>query len=365
MKEEGKKLDVKKSDLRKRAEARLAALDEPFPELSEYDARELIHELHTYQVELEIQNEELLESEIKFKTLFTNSPDPTWIVDENNVFILCNDAAFKILGYESIEALLSRHPSEVSPEFQPDGQSSLNKANEMMACARREGIHRFEWEHRRSNGTCFPVEVTLSSIKIKGKNCLYCTWRDISERKTIEKKLQNLNQKLELLSLHDGLTDIANRRMFDSRQLLEWGRSMREKQPLSLIMIDIDYFKQYNDTYGHLPGDECLIMVAKALSEVSKRAMDLCARYGGEEFALLLPNTNLMQAINLAEECREKIYQLKIPHKSSSVCDVVTISAGVASITPDKDVPIPSLAKAADEALYLAKHQGRNTVKAI
>ncbi|HKI59628.1 MAG TPA: diguanylate cyclase, partial [Mariprofundaceae bacterium] len=246
------------------------------------------------QKKIELRTEEQLESEIKFKTLFVNAPDPRWIIDENNMFILCNDAAAKMLGYESVEALQSTHPSELSPEFQPDGQSSLEKANEMMASARRNGIHRFEWEHRRSNGTCFPVEVTLSSIKIKGEDCIYCEWRDISERKVIEERLRKLNRKLELLSLQDALTDIANRRMFDTRLHLEWGRSLREKQPISLIMIDIDYFKQYNDTYGHLAGDECLIMVAKELSELSKRSMDLCARYGGEEFVLLLPNTNLI-----------------------------------------------------------------------
>jgi len=314
------------------------------------------------QKEIKQRTEELLESETKFKRLFQMSPDPTWIINENNQFILCNDAAAIILEYDSVEALQSAHPSELSPEFQPDGQSSLKKANKMMACARRKGIHRFEWEHRRSNGTCFPVEVTLCSIKIKGKDCLYCEWRDISRRKMVEETLQKLNQQLELLSLHDGLTDIANRRMFDTRLNEEWGRCMREQQPLSLIMIDVDHFKLYNDTYGHLSGDECLKRVAKELSEVPKRTVDLCARYGGEEFTLLLPNTNLMQAENLAERCREKTLQLKIPHKSSSVCDVVTISAGVTSMVPAKTSPTPSLIKAADQALYLAKEKGRNTV---
>jgi diguanylate cyclase (GGDEF)-like protein len=137
---------------------------------------------------------------------------------------------------------------------------------------------------------------------------------------------------------------------------------MREQQPLSLIMVDVDYFKLYNDTYGHLSGDECLKMVAKKLSDVPKRAVDLCARYGGEEFTLLLPNTNLMQAEKLAERCRENISQLKIPHKSSSVCNVVTISAGVTSIVPAKGSSAPSLIKAADNAMYLAKEKGRNTV---
>jgi diguanylate cyclase (GGDEF)-like protein/PAS domain S-box-containing protein len=309
------------------------------------------------------RTKELLESESKFKTLFTTSPDPTWIIDENNVFILCNEAAANTLEYNSIEELKSTHPSELSPEFQPDGQSSLNKANEMMACAHRKGIHRFEWEHRRSSGNCFPVEVTLSKFKMNGKDHLYCTWRDISTRKKNETELQKLNQQLEQLSLQDGLTSIANRRMFDSRLSIEWGRCMREKQPISLIISDVDFFKQYNDTYGHLQGDECLKTIAKEQSEMSRRSADLSARYGGEEFVLLFPNTNLIDATHLAERLRDKIYLLNIPHESSAISDWVTISAGVASMIPSKGVSSSSLIEAADKALYLAKEEGRNTVR--
>jgi len=318
------------------------------------------HNLHALQVAIELRTKELLENESKFKLLFQTSPDPTWIIDENNIFILCNDAAASMLAYDNAEALQSTHPSKLSPEYQPDGQNSMNKATEMMACARRKGIHRFEWVHKRNDGSCFPVEVTLSSISINRKDCLYCEWRDISERKMIESTLQKLNRELEFSSLHDGLTDIANRRMFDTRLHMEWGRCLREQLPVALIMVDIDYFKQYNDTYGHLAGDECLKRVAKGLSEVAKRNVDLCARYGGEEFALLLPNTNLMQAVMLAEQCLKNIYGLNIQHKNSTICDVVTISAGVASIVPDQETQASFLIQAADEALYRAKDQGRN-----
>lgn len=311
------------------------------------------------QAETELRN-----SEHKFRDLFENSPDPGWIIDKDNLFNLCNAAAARALGYSSIEELASVHPSELSPEFQPDRRKSFEKANEMMAIAHNKGIHRFEWSHRRKNGECFPVEVTLSRLGGSSDELrLYCIWRDVSESKKQAEALHELNEKLESLSLHDGLTCIANRRMFDTRINQEWGRCIREQQPLSLIMIDIDYFKQYNDYYGHQPGDECLKEVAQKLAELAKRTIDLCARYGGEEFVLLLPNTSLVEATHLAEKCRENIFQLNIPHETSSICDVVTISVGVSSITPIKGTISSSLIEDADKALYFAKENGRNMVK--
>ncbi len=178
-----------------------------------------------------------------------------------------------------------------------------------------------------------------------------------------QKQLNELNRKLEILSVQDGLTGIANRRMFDVTLHREWGRCMREQCPLSLVMIDIDFFKGYNDYYGHLQGDECLKRVALELEKVLKRTMDLCARYGGEEFALLLPNTNTQEASFLAENCRENIARLNIPYEKSTICDVVTISAGVASIVPHKGMQSTALIEAADKALYLAKANGRNRVE--
>ncbi len=315
--------------------------------------------------ELALQAKKLLDNEIKFKTMFNTSPDPMWIMNDNGYFILCNDAAAKTLEYDSPEQLESTHPADLSPEFQPDGQTSMNKAIKTMALVRSKGMHRFEWEHRRRNGECFAVDVTLSRITLDNKDQFFCIWHDISESKKNEQALHELNEKLESLSFQDGLTGVANRRMFDTRINQEWGRCIREQQPLSLIMIDIDYFKQYNDHYGHQSGDECLKEVAQKLAELAKRTVDLCARYGGEEFVLLLPNTSLKQAIHLAEKCRENIYQLNIPHEASSICDAVTISVGVGSITPVKGSISSSLIEDADKALYLAKENGRNIVKIV
>src|SRR5487761_2162637 len=140
---------------------------------------------------------------------------------------------------------------------------------------------------------------------------------DISERKKMEEELLALNRKLEALTLQDGLTGVANRRLFDQTLKSEWFHAMRDRQPLSLIVLDIDHFKQYNDCYGHLMGDECLTRVAQALNRIPLRATDLFARYGGEEFVLLLPKANIESAIEIAEKCRGLVQDLAIPHEKS------------------------------------------------
>ncbi len=136
----------------------------------------------------------------------------------------------------------------------------------------------------------------------------------------------------------------------------------REKKPLSLIMCDIDFFKKYNDTYGHQKGDECLQRVAKAISEVVKRPADLVARYGGEELAIILPNTNLEGAIYIAKRIHQKIYNLYIPHQGAPIYKQLTMSLGVSAIIPFPEATYKSLIAAADRALYQAKEKGRNQV---
>ncbi len=186
---------------------------------------------------------------------------------------------------------------------------------------------------------------------------------DISERKKMEDVLLRLNKQLENLSLHDELTGIANRRMYDQTLEAEWRRAIRTNEPLSLIVVDIDYFKQYNDHYGHASGDQCLLRVARALNSVSTRTSDLVARYGGEEFVILLPMTEREAALKLAEECREAIIAEAIPHEKSSIADVVTASLGVSCVMPSADSDSNSLFGSADNMLYKAKENGRNCVE--
>lgn len=185
---------------------------------------------------------------------------------------------------------------------------------------------------------------------------------DISERKKTEHRLLDLQKELEDLSFKDGLTGVANRRMFDSVLEVEWNNAKRNHQPLSLILIDIDYFKQYNDTYGHIQGDDCLKRVAKTLSSAATRSKDFIARYGGEEFVLVLPETDEDSANKVAERCRQLIFKEQIPHENSQVSQLLTISMGVASITPLHDDQAMTFVEEVDKRLYLAKQKGRNCI---
>ncbi|WP_413174056.1 diguanylate cyclase domain-containing protein [Anabaena azotica] len=191
------------------------------------------------------------------------------------------------------------------------------------------------------------------------------TIRDITRRKQIELALQQANQQLELLANLDALTQVANRRCFNNRLLQEWEELAKEQYPLSLIIFDIDAFKSYNDYYGHLAGDDCLLQIAQAVYSLIRhldvnRPADLVARYGGEEFAVLLPNTDLKGGAKVAERIQEAIHDLAIPHIKSHVKDIVTVSLGVAALIPSLEVKPDILIASADKALYEAKQQGRD-----
>lgn len=184
--------------------------------------------------------------------------------------------------------------------------------------------------------------------------------QEIQQRQKVENALKIANLELQKQVNLDGLTQVFNRRKFDEYFAQEWCRALREKQPLSLIMCDVDYFKLYNDTYGHLRGDDCLRAVAKGISVSVKRPGDLVARYGGEEFAVILPNTELEGAVHIAETIRKEIHKIQIPHVKSQISENVSLSLGVASVVPTQELSPETLIKTADEALYQAKKQGRD-----
>jgi diguanylate cyclase (GGDEF)-like protein/PAS domain S-box-containing protein len=189
--------------------------------------------------------------------------------------------------------------------------------------------------------------------------------REIAERRLVEDELKIKSAMLERISMQDGLTGISNRRFFNERAENEWRRVQRTEQPLSLLLMDIDHFKQYNDHYGHTAGDDCLQRVAQALAGCSNRPFDVVARYGGEEFVALLPSTAIEGALHIAEEMRLAVMALAIPHALSSAAEVVSLSIGVASHAGDRPKgDLRQLQEAADTALYCAKHQGRNRVMA-
>lgn len=180
--------------------------------------------------------------------------------------------------------------------------------------------------------------------------------------KGTEAALQKANQKLQRLATRDGLTQIANRRHLDAWIDAEWRRLARKRDPLSMIMCDIDYFKRYNDTNGHQAGDDCLKRIAEALARTARRSSDLAARYGGEEFIVALPNTALAGAEMVAREIQERVSRLKLAHPDSPIGEFVTLSMGIAATIPDAARTPRQLIECADHALYEAKENGRNQI---
>jgi len=175
-------------------------------------------------------------------------------------------------------------------------------------------------------------------------------------------QLQNANEKLETLTLEDALTELHNRRYFEMQLEFEWKRESREKKILTLMVIDIDYFKLYNDTYGHAEGDVCLKNVSHILQSSLHRSTDVIARIGGEEFVVMLPNIDVDGALTLANQMQQQLHRAELTHATSPLGEYVTVSIGIASVLPDENATALGLFKAADKALYKAKAKGRNQV---
>ena len=203
-----------------------------------------------------------------------------------------------------------------------------------------------------------PVSEMVLQAKVNAMRRLVEMQRSLIE---LTHKLNQANKDLQLLSATDGLTGLSNRRMFDELSLREWRRCERMKKPFSLVMIDVDHFKLYNDHYGHQAGDECLKAVAQQMQRAAPRASDVAARYGGEEFVFVLGETDIDGAKWVANHVRQRISELQIGHTGSSLHHV-TVSCGVASVLPSDHNSLETLLQTADFALYQAKEQGRNRV---
>ena len=204
----------------------------------------------------------------------------------------------------------------------------------------------------------------VARIRYHSRSYMTLLQRDAAYRalRVSQQQLLDTNLVLQRLMNSDGLTGLSNRRHFDEYLELEWRRALREQSQLSLLMIDVDYFKAYNDSFGHLEGDEALRKVAAAIKDASARPSDLPARYGGEEFALVLPNTSQGGARLMAEKLRMTVAALKIPHISPSEGASLTISIGLSTMTPTAGSNCRELISAADKGLYSAKNNGRNQV---
>jgi len=206
-----------------------------------------------------------------------------------------------------------------------------------------------------------PVSQVVLGAKIRAMQRIDAMHRNLAR---LSEELEAANRELARVSREDGLTRLANRRRFDEHLRTELLRGMRTGQAVSLALCDVDHFKGYNDRYGHAQGDECLRQLGQVLRQSCRRPADLAARYGGEEFALILPDTPLWGAAEVAERVRRAIEERALPHAASSVGPVVTISLGVACAAPGAHVTPEQLVAWADKALYRAKESGRNRVVA-
>lgn len=264
-----------------------------------------------------------------------------------------NTAAVRLFGYEPDE-VIGKNVSLLMPE--PDHSRHDSYVQRFLQTGQPHiiGIGR-EVRGRRKDGTVFPMRLAVSETPSNDGCHFTGIIHDITPQKQLEEQLRTL-------SLRDGLTGISNRRCFDEALEKEWRRELRQKEPLSLIMLDIDFFKRYNDHYGHQAGDTCLKTVAACLAASVQRPGDLVARYGGEEFVVLLPETSLQHAEQVAEQIRQNVLSLAVPHQASDAAQIVTISLGVAGLVPQAGFSSQQLLKMADQALYAAKAGGRNRV---
>ena len=277
-----------------------------------------------------------------------------------------NDRQWQMLGYTPGEVALTSTFWRGS--IHPDDQAAVTAAFEGHARGETES---FKVEHRMRHKKGYWVWV-LSHAMVMARDAQGAPMRvlgthlDITERKSAEAdiaensaQLERANEQLSRLSVTDGLTGVGNRRLFDATLNAEWTRGARQQQPLALLLIDIDHFKLYNDSYGHQGGDECLRRVAGVLGSCVKRSGELLARYGGEEFVVLLPSNDLPAAAALAQACMDRLSAARIPHRASPLSDWLTISIGVASVVPAQGASPDWLVRRADAALYSAKKLGR------
>ena len=290
-------------------------------------------------------------------------------IDRRGVVQSVNPSTEQIFGYLP-EEIIGQNVKMLMPEPHRSAHDQYLQNYHSTQSPKAIGIGR-EVEGRHKDGTIFPLELAVNEIMLGGQTLYVGVLRDISERKQqeaalarIRSELQQANERLLEQTRTDALTGIANRRHFSDtldREIRRAGRAT--DAPLSLILCDIDHFKLYNDTYGHIAGDKCLQEVAAVIRSTFKRGGDLVARYGGEEFAVIMPMTSADNAVLVAERLRHALWQRALPHTASRTTDRVTLSIGVATMASGETIAARKLASMADEALYMAKASGRNRVE--
>lgn len=304
--------------------------------------------------------EQLKASETRYRLLADNSSDVVMALDRNLVRTYVSPSSLEMFGYAPEELVGARTGEAAHPDDAQHLRESLRslldgRVDKYTGSSRR----RHRDGHWIWTETCYRAMRDAATREVTG---IVASVRDISARKAVEEQLAEANARLAILSSQDGLTGLANRRIFDEAFAREYRRAMREECSIALIMIDVDRFKAFNDLYGHPAGDDCLRRVAGAVAGSVRRPGDITARYGGEEFAVVLPDTDEAGALVIATRMRHAVLKLAIPHRGNDN-GVVSISAGVAAAPPHRSQDAPDLLiRSADQALYLAKAAGRNTV---
>ena len=271
----------------------------------------------------------------------------------------CNEAGVKMFHFKNKQEYMSRL-EECYPEFQTDGQPSIEGFELLVSKAFDGDSFTFNWTFKIPDcGTIVPTEVTLVRLRHKNEYIVASYIRDLRDIAHMEKKISELETEVEKVYI-DALTGIYNRRYFDDRMKQIISNLSHSGSDLSVLMVDIDCFKKYNDNYGHNEGDICLVSVTQAISESVTRKDDFVARYGGEEFVVVLPNTDSDSSCAIAERILDNIRNRSIPHKYSDVADIVTASIGIVTDIPTFNQSGSDFVKLADEMLYLSKKGGRN-----
>jgi diguanylate cyclase (GGDEF)-like protein/PAS domain S-box-containing protein len=313
--------------------------------------------------ELNARSRELQASEETYKAILMASPDDITIADLSGRIIMVSEAAGKMFGYDVEEGPGMSVMDFIVPEEHERAHANIMR----MLQENYPGPN--EYRAIRKDRSCFDIEVNNALIRDRQGNPIQMVLiaRDITNRKKAEQQIQELVHQLEIErdlaqsnSLTDSLTGLPNRRFFDNALQIEFMRHKRSGSQWSLIMIDVDHFKKYNDYYGHLAGDDCLRQIARTLKAVVERGPDIVARYGGEEFVVILPDTNSQGAVLLAGRIGEAVLRLALPHAQSDTSEFVTISLGVATAADHVLTDGDQLVALADQALYQAKKEGRN-----
>ncbi|MBI2423750.1 MAG: diguanylate cyclase [Candidatus Hydrogenedentes bacterium] len=315
---------------------------------AQYREIEAKHEALQHEIAERVRAEEAhAESEVRYRSLVELAPQPV-LVQVNESIVYFNRSALQTIGAADELQLLGH---SLSTFVHMDDSSRVHQ--HLNFIERRGGRgDPIEARIQRLDNEIVEVEIHAGCIIYEGKVGVQMTFVDISDRKKLERELRRLSEE-------DALTGLANRRTFDKVLVREWCQMIRRQRPISMILLDIDHFKKFNDTYGHQAGDNCLRRVARELARIVRRPGDLVARYGGEEFAVILPDTDRSGAFAVAELMRHAIECLEIVHEKNEDKGVVTISLGVYTVLPARGDSYDVLIQHADDALYRAKSEGR------